>query len=141
MRIILSDTFSGGSSSCVVCIFIHCRRKNQNHSTMSLTSPVSCLSDVFLLLAFLSVCFTGIAIIQQILFFNDESDDDGSGSGSPGTCAFRFCSVKSVGSVGKSVDVVSGVGSVVFVPTEIESISYFVLLLVSIPRGVDSKGG
>ena len=37
---------------------------------------------------------------DKLDLFNDESDDDGSESGSPGTCAFPFCSGKSVVSVG-----------------------------------------
>ena len=67
--------------------------------------------------------------------FKDESDDDdGSGSGSPGMHTFPFCSRNYVGRV-------SGVGSGVFVPTGIESICNFVLLILFVPRGVDSKGG
>ena len=42
------------------------------------------------------------------LFFNDESENDGSGSSSSGTCSFPFCFIDSVGRV-------SGVGSGVFV--------------------------
>ena len=74
-------------------------------------------------------------------FFTDESDDDRSGSGSPDTCAFPFCSGKSIGSVGKSVGGVIGIGSGVFVTTGIESIGDVVPLVVFIPRGVKSKGG
>ena len=51
--------------------------------------------------------------LEKLDIFDDESDYDGSGSGSPGICTFTFCSGKPVGSV-------SGVGSDVFVPTEIE---------------------
>ena len=78
---------------------------------------------------------------DKLDLFDDESDSDGSGSGSPGTCAFPFCSGKYVGSVGKSVGGVSGVGSGVFVPTGIESIDDVVMLVVFVPRGVESKGG
>ena len=46
--------------------------------------------------------------------FDDESDDDGSISGSPSTCTFPFFSDESVGSVGESVGRVCGVGSGVF---------------------------
>ena len=67
-------------------------------------------------------------------FFDDESDDDGSGSGSPSTYAFPFCS-------GKSVVIVSGVGSSDYVPTGIDSIGDFVQLFMFLPRGVESKGG
>ena len=44
---------------------------------------------------------------------DDESDDDGSGSVSPGMCDFPVCSVNSVGRV-------SGIGSGVFVMTGIK---------------------
>ena len=71
---------------------------------------------------------------NELNLFDDQSDDDDSGSGSPGTCAFPFCSGKSVGSV-------SGVSSGVFVPTGIYSIGDVVLLFVFVPRGVEYKGG
>ena len=48
---------------------------------------------------------------DELNFFGDESDNDGSGSRSPSTCAFPFCSGKFVGSAGKSVGSVSCVGS------------------------------
>ena len=70
---------------------------------------------------------------DELYFFDDESDNYGSGSGSPGMCAFPFCSVKYIGGV-------SGVGSGDFVLTRIESIGNVVLLFVFIPRGVKSKG-
>ena len=69
---------------------------------------------------------------DELDFFDDESDDDGSGSGSPGTCAFPFCSGNSSGSF-------SGVGSGVFVLTGIDSIDDVVLLVVFVPRGAESK--
>ena len=78
---------------------------------------------------------------DELDLFDDESDNDGSGSGSPGTYAFPFCSGKSVVSVAKSVGRVRGVGSSVFVPTGIESIGGVVLLVVFVPKGVNSKGG
>ena len=84
--------------------------------------------------------FTGIAILRLIKKFDDEYDNDGSGSGSPGTCNFPFCSDESVGSVGKSAGGVSGVGSGVFVLNGIEWIGDVVTLFVFIPRGVESKG-
>ena len=77
----------------------------------------------------------------ELYLFDDESDYDESGSGSPGTYAFPFCSVNSVGSVGDSVGGVRGIGSGVFVPTVIYSIGDFVSLVVFVPRGVKSKGG
>ena len=71
---------------------------------------------------------------DKLYLFDDDSDDDGSGSGSAGTCTFPFCSGKSVGRV-------RGVGSGVFVLTEIDSIGEVVLSAVFVPRGFDSKGG
>ena len=71
----------------------------------------------------------------------DESDKDGSGSGSPGTCAFPFRFDESVGSVGGSVSGVSGVGSGVCVPTGIESIGDVVPLFVFVPKVFESKSG
>ena len=48
VRIILSDHFSDCSSSYVVCICNHYRRKNQNRLLiMGLTSHISCISDAF----------------------------------------------------------------------------------------------
>ena len=66
--------------------------------------------------------------------FDDESDDDESGSRSPGTSAFLSCPEKSVGRV-------SSVGSDVFVPTGIKSIGEIVLLVMFVPRAVKSKVG
>ena len=77
----------------------------------------------------------------KIDLFDDESDSDGSVSGSPGTCNFPFCSGKSVDIVGKSVGSVSGVGSDVFILTGIKSIIYVVPLVLFVTRGVKSKGG
>ena len=73
--------------------------------------------------------------------FDDESDNYGYGSGSPGMCDFPFCSGKSIGSVGKSVGRVCGMGSGVFVLTGIKSISDIVPLVVLVTKGVKSKGG
>ena len=78
---------------------------------------------------------------DELYLFDDESDDDGSGSGSADTCDFPFCSDESVGSVGKSVGRVSGMGSVIFVPTGIDLIGDIFLLVVFVPKGVESKGG
>ena len=72
-------------------------------------------TTLFLIIAFLFTQFSVIAVFRRIRFFDDESDYDGCGSSSPGTCAFPFCSVKYVGGV-------NGIGSSVFVPTVIESI-------------------
>ena len=102
---------------------------------MSLTRPVSCVSDAFYYYCF----FFLINLLELISFdkfyiFGDDSDDDGSGSGSPGTCTFLFCS-------GNSVGCVSDVGSGIFVPTGIELIGDVFPLVVLVPRGVESKGG
>ena len=65
--------------------------------------------------------------------FDDESDNDGSRSGSPGTCNFPFFSGNSVGRV-------SGVCSDIFVLIGIESIGDVFLLVVFVPRRFDPKG-
>ena len=57
----------------------------------------------FLLLLFL-IYLLELLSFEKLYFFDDEYDDDGSGSGSPGTCAFTFCS-------DYSIVCVSGVGS------------------------------
>ena len=71
---------------------------------------------------------------DKVYLFDDESDNDGSGSRSPGTCDFPFCSEEYVGRV-------IGVGSGDFVLTGIESIGDIVPLVVFVPRGVEFKGG
>ena len=81
--------------------------------------------------------------MTKYIFFEDEYGDVGSGSGSPGMCAFTFCSGKFVGGVGKYVGGVSGIGSGVFVPTRIESIGdvfcwSFLYQEESSPKVVDS---
>ena len=53
---------------------------------------------------------------------------------------FYFALVKTVGSVGKSIGSVHGVGSGVFF-TRIDSISDVVPLIMFVPKGVKSKGG
>ena len=75
---------------------------------------------IFLSLSFLTNLLELLSF-EELDLFNDESDDDGSGSRSPGTWYFPFCS-------GNSIGCFSGVGSGVFVPTEIESIGDVVLL-------------
>ena len=85
---------------------------------------------LLLLIEFMFNWFTRVFIVQRIRFFNDESDNDGSGSGSAGTCAFPFCSDESVSSVGKFVGRVCGMGSGVVVPRGIQSISGFFSLVV-----------
>ena len=78
---------------------------------------------------------------EELDFFDDESDDDGSGSRYPCMCDFPFFSGKYVVSVGESVGCVRGVGSGFFFLTGIESIGDVVPLVVFVPRGVKSKGG
>ena len=78
---------------------------------------------------------------DELDFFDNESDNDESGSGSPGTCIFPFCSVESVGSAGESVGSFSGVGSGNFVPTEIKSLGDVFTFVMFAPIGVESKGG
>ena len=55
----------------------------------------------------------GLLAFDELYFFDDESDNDWSGSGSPGMCDLPFCSGISVGRV-------NGVGSGIFVPTGTE---------------------
>ena len=64
-----------------------------------------------------------------------------SGSGSPGTFVFPFCSKKSVGTVGESIVNVSGLGSGDFFLTGMESLDHFILLFVFVPRVVEYKRG
>ena len=78
---------------------------------------------------------------DELDLFDDESDNDGSGSRTPGMCAFPFCSDEFVGSVGESVGRFSDVGPGFFVPTGIKSIGDVVPLVVFVPKGVESKGG
>ena len=73
--------------------------------------------------------------LDQLYFFGGECDNDGSGSGSPGTFNFSFFST------GEYVGIVLGVGSGDFVPTGIDSLVDIVQLVVFVPRGVESKGG
>ena len=76
--------------------------------------------------------FTTILFLLRFFFFGDESDNNGSGSGSPDMCDFPFCSGNYVGRVIR-------VGYGVFVPTGIKSIGDVVMLVVFVPRGVESK--
>ena len=99
---------------------------------MVLTHPVSFfLRQFFFLSLFFLFDLLLLLSFDESDFFDYESGNDGSGSGSPGTCTFPFCSVISVGCV-------SGVGSGFFFSTRIESICDIVLLFVFVPRVVDS---
>ena len=108
---------------------------------MSLTSPVSCLSCTFSSYLFFLFDLLDLVSFDELDFLNNESDYDGSGSRSPGSCAFIFFYIKYVGSAGESVGSVSGIDSHNFFPTGIESVGDVVSLLVFVPRGVESKGG
>ena len=72
----------------------------------------------------------------ELDFFENESENDGSGSGSPGTFALPFSSGKYVGSAGEYVGSVSGIGSGDFVQIVIESFGDVVMLVMFIPIGV-----
>ena len=131
VRIILSDPFTDCSTPYVACVCNHyCRTNQSRRSRMVLTSRISCVSNIVSfslnLLEFLS--------FDELDLFDNEDDDDGSGSRSPGTCCFPFFSDEYVGRV-------SGVGSGDFVPTGINSIGDVVLLVVFVPRGVEYKVG
>ena len=67
-------------------------------------------------------------------FYDDESDNDEAGYDSIGTCDFPCCS-------GIFVGCVSGIGYGFFALNGIESIGDVVLLVVSVPKGVNSRGG
>ena len=78
---------------------------------------------------------------DKLDFFDDDSDNDGSDSGSAGTCTFPFQFDESVSRVGESFGCVSGVGSGIFVTTGIDSIGDVVPLVVFVPKGVEYKSG
>ena len=68
---------------------------------------------------------------------NDESDDDGSDSGSSGTYSFCAFSLRFDDSVGS----VCGLGFGVFVPTGVKSKCDIFAFVVFVPIGVEPKGG
>ena len=78
--------------------------------------------------------FLRFFFLLRFFFFDNESDIDGSGSGSSGTCAFPFFS-------GNFVGCVSSVGFGVFVLIGIESIDDIVPSFVLKTLGVYSKVG
>ena len=65
---------------------------------------------------------------------DDESDNDGSDSGSSSRCYFPL-------NFENSVDRVSGLGSGIFVPTGVESKCGIFTVIVFIPIGFESKVG
>ena len=67
-------------------------------------------------------------------FLDDESDDDGSDSGSYDTCSFPLCFDCSVGFV-------SGFGSGVFLPTVVSFNCEVFAFFVFISKGVKSRVG
>ena len=78
--------------------------------------------------------FQRFFFLSRLFFFDDESGNDGSGSGSSGTCAYPFC-------FGNSVGHVSGVGSGISPPTGIESIDDGEMVkCVFVPTGIESIG-
>ena len=79
--------------------------------------------------------------LDELYSLNDESDNDGSDSGSACTRAFTFCFDDFVGHVENYVGRVYDMGSGVFVPVVIESNCDVVPLVVFLEIGVESKGG
>ena len=105
---------------------------------MSLIILVSLVSDAFLFLSYrLIFDFMYLLSLDESDSLDDESDDDVSDSGSSGTYYFHALSLRFENCVGS----VSGLESVVFVPTALESKYDIFVFVVFIPIGVDSKGG
>ena len=84
----------------------------------------------------------------MLLLSSDESDslydkyeNDGSDSGSAGTCAFTFHFEDFIGCVDDSVGCVCGVDYRFFVPVGFEFYCDIVTLVMFVPIGVNSKGG
>ena len=69
--------------------------------------------------------------------FDDESDGDGSDSGSSGTYSFCAFSLRFDDSVGS----VNGLGSGIFLPTGVNSKSDIFAFYVFVPTGVEYRGG
>ena len=116
----------------------HLRLKSLSSDKLKLLddeSNVSCF--LYLRLFFFLSLFFLIDLLEFLSFdglylFDDESDDDGSGSGSPGTCNFTFCSGNSVGSV-------SCVGSGVFFGLELSLLVTFFCWLRSYKEDLSPK--
>ena len=86
MHNLIGSFFDGSSSFCVAFVYDHCCRTNQNRSTMSLTSPVSCFPDdisFYRVSCFWIFCSCYKLTNQNLL--GDESYNDGSNSRSAGT--------------------------------------------------------
>ena len=86
----------------------------------------------FLLRVFL-LDFLYLLSSEKLYSLDDESYDDGSDSGSSGTCYFPL-------SFDNSVGCVSGLGSGVFVTTGVDSKCDIFAFEVFVPIGVKSKG-
>ena len=101
---------------------------------MSLTSPVLCISNDFSFLSRLLILdLLYLLSSDQSYLFDDESDNDGSESGSSGMCSFPDFSLRFDDTIG----CVSGLGSDIFVPTGVESkcdIFSFVMFMSRIQR-------
>ena len=121
VRIILFYPFSDASSFCITCICGHCRRTYQNRLMMSLTLHVSCVYNVFLLIAsFKSIYWNRYLLknyICSIMSLTMVGLDP-----VPQVRNFSFCS-------GNSVGCVSGVGSDILL--WLESIQYLMLFRLS----------
>ena len=92
---------------------------------------------------FLKILFLLCPLLLDLLYLlssdesdllDDESDNDGSDSGSAGTCTFPFRFDESVGRV-------CGVGSGIFFPIEVDSKCDVFTFVMFVPIGVESKGG
>ena len=96
-------------------------------------SDESCFLS-FLRLFFLSRLFLfdllELMSFGELDLLDDESDDDGFGSGSPSPWSSQFFYYKYIVSVGESVSPAHGVVSGIFVPKEIKSIGDVVPLVV-----------
>ena len=102
-----------------------------------------CFQHFFFLSLLFLIDLLELLSFKKLDLFDDESDYDGSGSRPPGTYAFPFCSVKSVGSVSKYDGGVSGIGSSILF--QLESSQMVTLFRCSclyqeesIPKVVDS---
>ena len=139
--VILSDSFPDCYSSLLVCVCNHYCRTNQNRRPFGDDdSSFLYFSRFFFLSLFFFFDLLELVSFNEVYFFG-EFDNDGSRSGTPGTVAFPFSSVKFVGSACESVGSVSSLCLGYFVLTGIESLGDVFMLDVFVPRGVESKVG
>ena len=113
---------------------------------MSLTSPVSCVSNDFSLYCILFIYLPEFLSFDESDSFDDESNNDGSDSGSAGTRASPFCFDYSVGRVGDSVGCVeesvgrvSGMGLAFFYRQESNQLAKFFCWSCSYQKELSSK--